>query len=236
MASAKLQRTTLAEQVAQAIIDHIEENRLNPGDPLPSTAALASDYGVSRPIIREALKTLEGREIIEISNGRNPIVKPISSHSLRQFFERAIAIQPQSLIELLEVRRGLEIQSALLAARSHSNEDAEALHNILAQMREHLHDSAEYAELDVKLHLLIASASGNSLIFYLIESIRDALKDTIREGLRTRLTDDQLRRVQELHEDLITQITARNADGAAQAMAYHFDDAIDAVYRAMIQS
>lgn len=234
MSTLKLNRATLAEQVAEALIERLEAEGLRPGAPLPSIAKLAEEYGVSKPIIREALKTLEGREIIEITNGKTPIVKPITSSSLRMFFERAVALHPRSLIELLEIRRGLEIQSCLLAARHATAEEIEQMQAIISAMETHLYDHAEYAELDLRLHLLIASTSRNTLMLHLIQSIRDVLKDTIKEGLRSRFTEEQILRVQALHAAIVASIARHDADGASQTMAAHFDDAIDAIYHSMI--
>jgi DNA-binding FadR family transcriptional regulator len=235
MAAIKLNRATLAEQVADLLVQRIEQDGFKPGDPLPSIARLAAEFSVSKPIIREALKTLEGRSLIEVTNGKTPIVKPISSDSLRLFFERAIALDSRSFIELLEIRRGLEIQSVLLAARHSTPDEIVAMRGLVAAMQAALYDHARYADLDLELHLKIALASRNTLLFHLVESIRDVLKDTIQEGLRSRFTDAQLVRVQALHEAIVERLAAGDAAGAASAMATHFDDAIDAIYRSLIK-
>lgn len=232
----KLNRATLAEQVADALIERIEADGLKPGDPLPSISRLVDEFGVSKPIIREALRTLEGRELIETSNGRTPIIKPISGESLRLFFERAVIVDGESIIELLEIRRGLEIQSVTLAARRRTEAEVTEMRRVVMQMREHLNDSVEYTELDLKLHFLIASASRNTLILYLIQSIRDVLRSTIKEGLRSRFSEVQIRRVQELHEALVDAIEAGDSASAGSAMAAHFDDAINAIYHSTLQS
>ncbi|MDX2138226.1 MAG: FCD domain-containing protein [Chloroflexota bacterium] len=236
MSTVKLNRATLAEQVAEALIDRIEVNGLKPGDPLPSINRLADEFGVSKPIIREALRTLEGRELIVTSNGRAPMIKPISGDSLRLFFERAVIIDTESMIELLEIRRGLEIQSVTLAARKRTDDQAAEMRSVVMEMREHLYDPNEYTELDIKLHFLIASASRNTLMLYLIQSIRDVLRSTIKEGLRSRFSETQIRRVQELHEAVVDAVTVQDVTAAAEAMAAHFDDAIDAIYRSMLQN
>jgi GntR family transcriptional regulator, transcriptional repressor for pyruvate dehydrogenase complex len=235
MTSIKLNRSTLAEQVAQLLVERIETDGLKPGDPLPSIAKLAEEFSVSKPIIREALKTLEGRELIEISNGKTPIVKPISSESLRMFFERAVALEPRALIELLEIRRGLEIQSVLLAAKNRRENDVEQMRTLVRDMAVNLYQAEDYTELDLKLHLLIASASGNHLMYHLVQSIRDVLKDTIKEGLRSRFSDEQIRQVQNLHERIVDAIDTGNPAAASEAMAAHFDDAINAIYRSMVK-
>jgi DNA-binding FadR family transcriptional regulator len=236
MTTVKLNRATLAEQVAEALIERIEVNGLKPGDPLPSINRLADEFGVSKPIIREALRTLEGRELIVTSNGRAPIIKPISGDSLRLFFERAVIIDTESMIELLEIRRGLEIQSVTLAARKRTDDEVAEMRSVVMEMRDHLYDPNEYTELDIKLHFLIASASRNTLMLYLIQSIRDVLRSTIKEGLRSRFSEAQIRRVQELHEAVVDAVTDQDVAAAGSAMAAHFDDAIDAIYRSMLQN
>jgi DNA-binding FadR family transcriptional regulator len=98
-------------------------------------------------------------------------------------------------------------------------------------MRRMLHDTPAYTQLDTELHLLIAAASHNEIMYHLVESIRDPLKDTIREGLRSRHSDEQLDRVQELHERLLAALERGNASEAAQAMRVHFDEAVMALVR-----
>lgn len=228
----KLHRATLAEQVAQALVEQIDTAQLKPGDPLPSTAELASQFEVSRPVIREALKSLQGRGIIDVTNGKSAVVKPLSGDMLRVFFQRAISMERGTLLELLEVRRGIEIQCALLAARRRTAEELTQMQVIVGKMAEQLHNPAAYVELDYDLHLHIATATHNRVMYYLIESIREATKDTIREGLRHRLTSDQIQRVQEAHEAIVRQIETQSPEGAAAAMAEHFDDAIRVVFDA----
>ena len=230
----QLNRETLAEQVADAIANYIETEQLGPGDSLPSTVKLAENFGVSRPVIREALKTLEGREILTITNGRTAMVKPITGDGLRNFFSHAIALDRKSLIELLEVRNGLEVQSAALAAKNGTNEDIVELEKTLIRMRQSLNDPTIYTELDVRFHTQIAAATKNKLMFLLIESIREALANTIQEGLRSRFNNEQFERVQELHELVFDSIKTRDHTRAAEAMTKHFSDAIDAILRAEI--
>jgi DNA-binding FadR family transcriptional regulator len=151
------------------------------------------------------------------------------------FFERAAAISSHSLIELLEIRRGLEIQSVTLAAGKRTDDKIEEMRRLIADMRAHLHESEVYTDLDLRLHFLIASASRNTLMLYLIQSIRDVLRSTIQEGLRSRFTLAQTLRVQELHEAIVEAIARQDVEvAAAAAMSAHFDDAINAIYRSMI--
>src|SRR5262245_4098759 len=136
----KLRRETLAEQASQSLIEFIQTQNLKPGDVLPSEARLSVEFGVSRPIIREALKSLAGKGVIDIVNGRGAVVKPIDSETLSEFFERAMHENDNTIMELMEVRKGIEVQSAALAAQRRTPEELAKMSEIVTAMRQHLND------------------------------------------------------------------------------------------------
>lgn len=222
----KVRRDTLSEQVTQGILTFIDEQDMVAGDALPSEARLAEEFGVSRPIIREALKTLQGEGVIEIVTGKNAVIKPVSSVLLRKFFERAIAFKSASFKDLIEVRRGLEIQSVILASQRCTDDDLEALALSLNAMRDNLNNQPTFAEHDIDFHLRIASASGNPMMFYLIESIREAMRDTILQGLKHRLKQEEFQQVQQCHEAIFDALKNHDAEQAQLAMQAHFDEAL----------
>jgi DNA-binding FadR family transcriptional regulator len=225
----RLHRETLAERAATSLMEFVRAQDLKPGDVLPSASRLALEFGVSRPVIREALKSLQGQGVIEVINGRGAIVRSIDSSILLVFFARAMQVDRDSIIELMEVRKGIEVEGAILAAQRRTPEELARLAATVAQMHRCLHDPDAYIELDVALHLLIASASHNRMLYHLVESIREALKDSVREGLRRRRTGEQLERVQVLHEALLTELERGDPERAGRAMALHFDEAVMAL-------
>lgn len=225
----KLYRATLAERAAASLTAFIHAQDLKPGETLPSEARLALDLGVSRPVIREALRALHGKGIIEIVNGKGAIVRPLDGVALLDFFSRAVQVNRASIIELMEVRKGIEVESALLAANRRTPEELAHLQETVATMRAHVGDPDAYTELDVALHLLIAQASHNAMLYHLVESIRESLRDAVRAGLRQRRTAVQLERVQELHEALVAEVARGNVEGAGQAMTQHFNEAVTAL-------
>lgn len=229
MTSQRLVYQTLGDQAVQALADYILDEGLAPGESLPGEEALAERFGVSRPVIREALKTLSGMGVVEIAKGRSPVVLPITSKPLLVYFNRAVRMERRTIVELVDVRRGIEVEGAALAAVRRSDEEVEALRAIVVRMREVLHDSDAFVTEDVRLHVLLAKATGNQMLRNLVESIREALRTTIAEGMRRRATHEQLERVQELHEQLVDQIAAGSADGARRAMTVHFDEAVLAI-------
>ncbi len=222
----KLRRETLPEQLAEQLIQLVRDRELEPGDFLPSANAIADDFAVSRPVVREALRTLEARGLIRTENGRGAIVQPVNSEMLSHYFHRATSVDKRALVELLEVRKGLEVESARLAAVRSTEPELAEIADIVHKMRKAVGRGRTYAELDAELHLLIAAATHNTTLLHLIESIRGPLKGSIEAGLRSRANTVHLLRVQELHEDLLRALTDRDADLASRVMTMHFDEAV----------
>ncbi|MBI5670328.1 MAG: FadR family transcriptional regulator [Chloroflexi bacterium] len=227
MALQRLSRQTLADQAADSLEKYIEESQLSPGDVLPSEAVLTSMLGVSRPVVREALKALVGRSIIQIVNGKGAIVKPLDSDDLSTFFKRAVGFDKNAVRELLEVRRGLEVEMARLAAQRRTDEDAAQLLHLVAIMRRQLDQiEPDYVDTDLRFHLCIASATHNTMMYYLVESIRDAMRDSILQWHLREHPVKAYQQVQQIHEQIADAIRRQDADAAAEAMIIHFDNAI----------
>ena len=225
----KVTRETLSEQVTERLLEYIAAQQLKAGDLLPSETSLGNSFGVSRPVVREALKNLEGKGILEIVNGKGALIRPIDSVPLRMFFQRAMQMEQHPILELMEVRRGLEVQAAELAARRRTERDLQAMRRIVHRMRENLDNLDAFTHLDVEFHLQVASASHNAILVYLVESIRDALRNTISAGLKSRGDALQVETIQRTHEALLETLEKGDPQAAMQAMLVHFDEAIAAL-------
>ena len=223
----KLTYRSLADLAAEALTSYILTEGLRPGGLLPPEGQLAEQFGVSRPVIREALRLLAGTGVIEIVKGKGSVIRPIDANPLLVFFDRAASMDLGSIVELVEVRRGIELESARLAASRRTTAEADVLTELARRMRLAIDDPDAYAELDVEFHLAIAAASHNRMMRHLVSSLRGALHETIREGLRARRSRAQFERVQELHEELCRRVVAGDAAGAQQAMLAHFDEAVE---------
>jgi len=225
----QLRRETLAEQVAGELIALIERDELAPGTLLPSETKLAQQFGVSRPMVREALKVLAAKDVIAIANGKGAVVRPMTSEPLRDFFERALRNHHATAIELLEVRKGIEVQSATLAAQRRTAAELSALKSILPALGEAVHDPVAFVTIDTRFHLLVAAASHNKLLHHLIESIRDPMQESMREVSRRRVTEEQHAFALTAHARIIDAIEEAAPEAAGSAMAAHFDVAISLV-------
>ena len=226
MSLSSLSRETLADQVVKSLTHYIVVENLQPGEGLPSETKLAEEFGVSRSVVREALRSMAAQGTIEVVSGKGAIVRPVDDKLLRIFFRQSLDIGRSTHTELMEIRKPLEVQSATLAALRRTPEEAEAIHTITRAMGRQLDHLAAYTELDVKFHLFVAVAAHNQLLYHLISSIRHLLEDVVREGLQRRDRREQLERIQTVHETIAQAIERGDSAEASRFMATHFDEAM----------
>lgn len=221
-----LSRQTLSDQIVSQLTEFIVSENLQPGDLLPAEIKLAEEFGVSRPVVREALRSMAAQGAIEVISGKGAIVQPVDDTLLRLFFQRAIDVGNSSFVELMEVRKPLEVQCATLAAQRRTDDEATGIIKLSEAMGKQLDNLDTYAELDVEFHLLVAAATHNQLLYHLISSIRNLLKDVVREGLQRRDSRQQIERIQVVHRAIGQAIEQENAAEAGQHMTTHFDEAL----------
>lgn len=227
----KVTKMTLVEQVVEQIQAYVLHQQLQPSDALPSEMRLATTLGVSRPVVREALRTLAGRGFLTIANGRNAVVSPVSAAALVNFFERATQLNAVTILEVLEVRRGIEKQSVELAAQHRTDEDIAHLQQTLKELSQNRNDLSAYSQLDAQLHVQIAVASHNSLLRYFVESFSGAFRHVSLAGLQNRRTKSELNRVHIDHKNLVDAVVHQRADQAVRIMDRHVTSAIQALRR-----
>lgn len=223
----RLERHSLAEQAVQRLLQHIEDAKLGPGAPLPSEARLGESLGVSRTVVREALRTLKGLGVVEIANGKSPIIRrDLDASALGIYFSRALQVLDNSTEDLMDVRASLEGRAAALAAQRRTPAQLARMSDLVIQMQTQLKRPAVYASLDTELHLEIARASGNLLLFQMIGSVRASLESQSRQGMEQRKTEASLQKVQNGHAELVELIGNGDAEGAAACMRLHMESAL----------
>ncbi|MFS2049221.1 FadR/GntR family transcriptional regulator [Variovorax sp. Varisp41] len=228
----KLERVPLSEQAVQSLLGYIERSRLAPGAALPGEGRLAEILGVSRPVVREALRTLKGMGVVDIANGKSPIIRrDLDATAMSIYFARALQVLDNSTEDLMAVRAALEGQSAALAAARRQPAQIERMTALVTRMQGCLHDPATYAALDTELHVEIARASGNPLLWQMIGSIRASLESQSRQGMERRKTRKSLQQVQDGHAELVARICEGDVAGAAASMQAHMAAALHALLR-----
>ena len=215
-AFAPIERRKVYEQVSERLSAQIGTT-LQPGDALPSERELAERYRVGRSSVREALRMLESRGLIEsrgsgtfvIAPWRNPFQEPLSL---------VVAGEDVDRTQLFEVRRMLEAEAAALAARRRSLGDLELMHEATDEMEAAIDSADAYVAADIRYHLVIAEATGNRLLLHLMQAIRERLTEMF--GTVFKFPGGPERSIAQ--HRLITQaIAAEDAERARQAMTAH---------------
>jgi GntR family transcriptional regulator, transcriptional repressor for pyruvate dehydrogenase complex len=215
-AFAPIERRKVYEQVSERLSAQIGTT-LQPGDALPSERELAERYGVGRSSVREALRMLESRGLIEsrgsgtfvIAPWRNPFQEPLSL---------VVAGEDVDRTQLFEVRRMLEAEAAALAAERRSLGDLELMHEATDEMEAAIDSADAYVAADIRYHLVIAEATGNRLLLHLMQAIRERLTEMF--GTVFKFPGGPERSIAQ--HRLITQaIAAEDAERARQAMTEH---------------
>ncbi len=222
---------SLVDRVADHVRHHIASNRLVPGDMLPGEGEVSQKLEVSRPVVREAWNGLAALGLLEAAPGRRPRVARLIGLPMRSVIEQALVTGQASPLRVLELRRGIEVQMAGLAAERCDGPTLVAIEKIVDTMAAFLHDYGHYAELDIGFHRLIAKAAGNPFHLLLVEACSDVFEHSMRAGLDSRVDTAELQQVQASHGDILEAIRDRSPAMATSAMSRHFDAAMHALMR-----
>jgi GntR family transcriptional repressor for pyruvate dehydrogenase complex len=222
----KLVRTSrLYEQIVQQIEESILKGTLKAGDQLPAERELAQRFGVSRTAVREAVKALREKGLVEAYSGRGTFITDGTSQAVRQSFDLMVKIgQPEGSTDLAEVRSILEPGIAALAAERASEADRATLRESVAVMDRSLKDADAYIEADLDFHLALAEAAANPLILSLIDSIVGLLRE---QRLRIFRVEGGPERGQVHHKRILEAMEKRDAKMAREAMKVHLEQVRD---------
>lgn len=214
-----VQASRLYEQIVQQIEESIRTKALKEGDQLPPERELAHQFGVSRTAVREAVKALRGKGLVEAYPGRGTFITNQTSHSLKQSLDRVVKIdEPEGAARLTEVREILEPEIAALAAARANEEDLQAMREAIGVMEEARRDPDAFIEGDLDFHLALADATANPLILSLVDPIIALLREN---RMRTYYVDGGPERGQYHHKRILEAIEQRDSRGAREAMRAH---------------
>ena len=214
-----VQTSRLYEQIVQQIQDSIEGGVLKPGDQLPAERELALQFGVSRTAVREAVKALHEKGLVEAYPGRGTFITSGNSRSIRLTLDRMIKTgQADGTLHLVEVREILEPEIAALAATRADEESLVEMREAVSIMDHAKRDPDAFIEADLDFHLALAEAAANPLILSLIDSIVGVLREQRMSIFRV---DGGPERGQYHHKRILEAIENRDPGGARAAMRAH---------------
>ena len=214
-----LNKKPLYEQIA----DSIEEAIIYKGEAaskLPSEMALSAQFGVSRTIIREALKLLQARGLVDIRVGGGAFITKPESEDVSELLLRIVQMDRIEDKDVYEIRIILEVAAIREAAARISDKELELLDSQVDGMEAAKGDLAKRVEMDCEFHCLIAKYSGNSMLSLLVESMTGVLRKFIIAGIKSPGgNEDGI----EKHRAIIAALRTRDPEAAVQAMTAHLD-------------
>jgi GntR family transcriptional regulator, transcriptional repressor for pyruvate dehydrogenase complex len=216
----KLVRTSrLYEQIVRQIEESIVAGRLKPGDQLPPERDLAQQCGVSRTAVREAIKALSEKGLVEAQSGRGTFITDGTTQAVRQSLDLMVKIgQADGFKHMAEVRAILEPEIAALAAIRIQENELATMHEAVAVMDRARNDPDAFIEADLDFHLALAEGAANPLILSLLDSIVGLLRE---QRLRIFRVVGGSERGQICHRRILDAVERRDCQAAREAMREH---------------
>src|SRR5262249_40092723 len=213
--------SSLVDRVAARIRDVIDKGQYEAGARLPSEADLAGQLQVSRSVLREAVSRLEAQGVLNVRRGKGMYVGDRGGlSSCVRLVHSALTIAPKDLMQLAELRRGIEVQAARLAAQRAKPEDIDALTALAERMDNEKIEYLESVEADCDFHRKIVEITGNPLMRNVMEVIQEFIR---AEMVQTTPRQRNRKRSRQLHGPIVDAIRSGDADAAERAMKVHMD-------------
>lgn len=203
--------------------DRLLSGELKAGDRLLAERELSLALGVSRPVLREALRSLAMLGLLDIQHGRGAFVRAADASVLGQALTLCLAPEPNILDDVLQARIAIECQAIRLACQRASERDLQGLAGMLDTLVDSLHDPEKGGRADYAFHLAIVKASGSSALMKIYEAISPLLmrshverrRDTFREpAITSHLVD--------AHRAVFLSLVQRDPDAAESRLREHF--------------
>lgn len=209
-------QTALSQKIIAQVTDTIVRGELRPGDRMPTERDLAETFGVSRTVIRDAIKILSGRGVLDVKHGVGIFVS--GSHDATD--NGIIIFEPNELNirDAFETRQALEPKAAGWAAERADEAHIDRLRDILDDAWRHKDDMSVLSERDSQFHVAIAEASQNLVLLKVMWTLLGVLKETRRTSLK--IPNRAIKSLDE-HAAIVDAIAARDPDRAQECMKEH---------------
>jgi GntR family transcriptional regulator, transcriptional repressor for pyruvate dehydrogenase complex len=213
-----IKSTRIYEEIVRQVKHLIGEGKLKSGDRLPPERDLADRFRVSRTSVREALRALESRGLVEIRAGEGAFVRDVSVDALVEPLALVILPHREAVRELFEARRLLEPAIAALAARRATADEIAEMERILdEQAREVAHGRTGVAQ-DSAFHAAVANSAHNRAISRIVNALMDLLTQSREESLQT---PGRPQRSHQDHRRILDAIRRRDEVASHRAVVDH---------------
>ena len=208
----------LVEQVEDQLYHYILDTPLEPGSKLPNEFKLGERFGVGRSTIREAVKLLVSKGILEVRRGSGTYVVTMTKGLSDPLGLRAVKDKTRLAFDLVNVRLMLEPGIAAMAAQNATAEDIERMRRLCERVEEKIQDGRPYIEDDIALHTCIAESSKNAVVGQLIPIIDTAVMMFVNVT-HQKLIDETV----QTHRMIVDAIASHDPTGARAAMVMHMN-------------
>lgn len=216
-----IQSVRVFEQVAEQIEKRILDGELRSGDRLPTERHLAEQFHVSRTAVREAMKILAQKGLVDMRPGRGTIVIDGANAAMQDSIDLVMKLKLGEVggsNSLVEVREILEVEIAALAAARAAEKEIAAMREAVKIMDESLDDADAFIAADNRFHEALAQATQNTLIFILVNSIVNLLSEQRKQIFDV---EGGPQRGQIHHKRILESVIRRDPQAARDAMRSH---------------
>jgi GntR family transcriptional repressor for pyruvate dehydrogenase complex len=214
-----VQTTKVFEQISGQIEQQILRGELKSGDRLPTERELAEQFHASRTAVREAMKILAQKGLLEMRPGRGTTVINGTSQALRDSLGLMLRVaRHDTARDLVEVREILEPEIAALAAARATPEDIRDLYRAVETMDAHIHNADAFITADNTFHQVLARATQNDLILTLMDSVMELLSEQRKQIF---FVEGGPLRGQSHHKQLLDTVVRHDSEAARHAMRAH---------------
>jgi GntR family transcriptional repressor for pyruvate dehydrogenase complex len=221
----------LTERTKRQLEDLIVGQTLQAGERLPAEGEMARMLGVSRTVVREAVRSLEARGLVESRTGSGVYVKPLDHEIVQEPIGLLLRSQNLSVDDILEVREMLDVRVSALAAERAEANDIQAMEETIHVLSRLKLSAAEYAEADMAFHGRLATAARNPLFLILTNSIGEVM---LQVRLRVFSVDSSwaIERAVLHHSKILSRVKAHDPAGACREMEEDLKNSRDMLKRA----
>lgn len=209
---------TLADHVYDGLLDMIIQEEFRTGDRLPSEMVLCERFGVSRNTLRAALNKLQILGFTETKQGGGTYVRELGPESYLNFIMPAMLTHNANLLEIMELRRGIEVEAARMAAENAAPEDVEEMKIHLERCRASLYDMPQFEVTNNDFHSCISKASGSVIFIRMMDIIHKMISPVMKKYLQNQGADIDSTFY---HEMILRSIMEHKPDEAAYFMDRH---------------
>lgn len=216
-----VRKTKVYEEVLEQIQRLIVDGRLKPGDKLPAERELADAFGVSRTSVRDAIRVLELRGLVEARQGDGTVVCDLTPDSLVTPLATLLLRHGTLLGELLDVRKMIEPPLAARAAVHSSPDEVAHLDRILQRQEDKIHQGEVPIDEDSEFHYTIATAARNSVVLKVLDVLMDLLRESRHRSLQV---EGRVQKSLAGHHRILDAIRRRDPVAAEAAMRQHITE------------